>query len=277
MPLRATSSNNSSADGSGPPNTVLMAANAPATTNSCPPEAPGRNARAATSPAVRPRAVSGASGPRTSPNPNEASAASSALRSWTGDSGASPIPATAGSPPWPGSRTATATSSPAKAGTASTYHQGGAVHPAPSGMVVHTSVVSPCERLMKPAAATATGTPSRAAMTRIRTYSRGDGAAGGPAGAGPPGAGDGVDPVFGACRLIVALHLIVEAHPWNHPPAGPANSPWHAQRPSTPPRPLPLPSIFDICNGQQGTDLAVPDTCELEVSIEGDFVPPPGG
>ena len=47
--------------------------------------------------------------------------------------------------------------------------------------------------------------------------------------------------------------------------------------PSTSPRPLPLPSIFDICNGQQGTDLAVPDTCELEVSIEGDFVPPPGG
>jgi hypothetical protein len=108
-------------------------------------------------------------------------------------------------------------------GMASTYHQGGAVHPAPSGMVVHTSVVSPWERLMKAAAATATGIPSRAAMTRVRTYSRGDGAAGGPAGAGPPGPGDGVDPVFGACRLIAALHLIVEAHPWNHPRAGPAN------------------------------------------------------
>jgi hypothetical protein len=104
-------------------------------------------------------------------------------------------------------------------GMASTYHQGGAVHPAPSGMVVHTSVVSPWERLMKAAAATATGIPSRAAMTRVRTYSRGDGAAGG----GPPGPGDGVDPVFGACRLIAALHLIVEAHPWNHPRAGPAN------------------------------------------------------
>src|SRR5512132_1058501 len=199
MPLRATNSNNNNAEGSGPPNTVLMAANAPATTNSCPPEAPGRSARVATSPAVRPRAVSGASGPRTSPNPNDTSAATSALTSWTGDNGASPIPATAGSPPWPGSRTATATSSPAMAGTASTYHHGGVVHPAPSGMVVHTSVVSPYERLMKPAAATATGTPNNAANTRIRTYSRGDGAAGGPAGAGPPGAGDGVDPVFGAC------------------------------------------------------------------------------
>ena len=28
-------------------------------------------------------------------------------------------------------------------------------------------------------------------------------------------------------------------------------------------------SSFDICNGQQGTDLAVPDTCELEIQIEG--------
>ncbi|HEV3399719.1 MAG TPA: hypothetical protein VG693_10555 [Actinomycetes bacterium] len=37
------------------------------------------------------------------------------------------------------------------------------------------------------------------------------------------------------------------------------------------------PSSFDICNGQQGTDLAVPDTCELEIRIEGDFVPPTGG
>ena len=52
-------------------------------------------------------------------------------------------------------------------------------------------------------------------MTRIRTYSRGEGAAGGPAGAGPPGVGDGVDPVLGVCRLIAALHLIVEVHPWN--------------------------------------------------------------
>jgi Ca2+-binding RTX toxin-like protein len=39
----------------------------------------------------------------------------------------------------------------------------------------------------------------------------------------------------------------------------------------------PEPSSFDLCNGQQGTDLAVPDTCELEISIEGDFVPPPEG
>jgi hypothetical protein len=36
-------------------------------------------------------------------------------------------------------------------------------------------------------------------------------------------------------------------------------------------------SSFDICNGQQGTDLAFPDTCELEIQIEGDFVPPPEG
>jgi hypothetical protein len=36
-------------------------------------------------------------------------------------------------------------------------------------------------------------------------------------------------------------------------------------------------SSFDICNGQQGTDLSVPDTCEQEISIEGDFVPPPEG
>lgn len=37
------------------------------------------------------------------------------------------------------------------------------------------------------------------------------------------------------------------------------------------------PFSFVICNGQQGTDLAVPDTCELEIQIEGDFIPPPGG
>jgi Ca2+-binding RTX toxin-like protein len=37
------------------------------------------------------------------------------------------------------------------------------------------------------------------------------------------------------------------------------------------------PSSFDICNGLQGTDLAVPATCELEIQIEGDFVPPTGG
>ena len=205
MPLRATSSNNNSADGSGPPNTVLMAANAPATTSSCPPEAPCRSARAATSPAVRPRAVSGASGPRTSPSPRVAIAASSALTSWTGDSGSSAIPLTAGSPPWPGSRRATATSSPAMAGTASTYQPGGVVHPALSGTVVHTSVVSPWERLMKAAAATATGAPSTAAITRIRTYSRGDGAAGGPADAGPPGDGPPAAPGLDVCRLIAAL------------------------------------------------------------------------
>jgi Ca2+-binding RTX toxin-like protein len=28
-------------------------------------------------------------------------------------------------------------------------------------------------------------------------------------------------------------------------------------------------SSFDICNDQQGTDLAVPDTCELEIQLEG--------
>jgi hypothetical protein len=39
----------------------------------------------------------------------------------------------------------------------------------------------------------------------------------------------------------------------------------------------PKASSFDICNGQQGTDLAFPDTCELEIQIEGDFVPPPEG
>jgi Ca2+-binding RTX toxin-like protein len=32
---------------------------------------------------------------------------------------------------------------------------------------------------------------------------------------------------------------------------------------------------FDICIGQQGEDLAVPDTCEKEIQIEGDFVEPP--
>lgn len=37
------------------------------------------------------------------------------------------------------------------------------------------------------------------------------------------------------------------------------------------------PSSFDIRNGLQGTDLAVPATCELEIQIEGDFVPPTGG
>ena len=31
---------------------------------------------------------------------------------------------------------------------------------------------------------------------------------------------------------------------------------------------------FDICNGQQDTDLALPGSCEREISIEGDFVPP---
>ncbi len=39
----------------------------------------------------------------------------------------------------------------------------------------------------------------------------------------------------------------------------------------------PEPSSFDLCNGQQGTDLAVPDSCELEIQIEGDFVPLTGG
>ena len=188
IPLRATSSNNNSADGSGPPNTVLIAANAPATTSSCAPEAAGPRARAATRPAARPSAVSGASGPRTNPSPNEASAASSALSTWTGVSGCSPTPATADSPAWPGSRMARATRSPAKVGTISTYHQGGAVHSALSGIVVHTSVVSQCERLMKAAAASATGTPSTAAITRIRTYSRGDGPFGG-VGDGSPGVG----------------------------------------------------------------------------------------
>jgi Ca2+-binding RTX toxin-like protein len=36
-------------------------------------------------------------------------------------------------------------------------------------------------------------------------------------------------------------------------------------------------SSFDVCIGQQGTDLAAPDTCERELQIEGDFVPPPEG
>jgi hypothetical protein len=34
---------------------------------------------------------------------------------------------------------------------------------------------------------------------------------------------------------------------------------------------------FDICNGQQDTDLSLPGSCEREISIEGDFAPPPEG
>ena len=34
---------------------------------------------------------------------------------------------------------------------------------------------------------------------------------------------------------------------------------------------------FDICNGQQDTDLSLPGSCEREISIEGDFTPPPEG
>jgi hypothetical protein len=192
-----------------------MAANAPAMTRICPPEATSRSARAATSPALRPRAVSGASGPKTNPSPREASAASRALTSWTGDSGSSAIPLTAGSPPWPGSRRATATSSPAIAGTASTYQPGGVVHPALSGTVVHTSVVSPWTALMKAAEPSATGTPSSAATTRIRRYSPGDGASGGPAapGVGRCGAGGPAAPGLDGCRLMVPFR-------WPGPLAG---------------------------------------------------------
>jgi Ca2+-binding RTX toxin-like protein len=31
---------------------------------------------------------------------------------------------------------------------------------------------------------------------------------------------------------------------------------------------------FDVCNGQQGTDLAVPGTCEQEGQMEGAIAPP---
>jgi hypothetical protein len=33
--------------------------------------------------------------------------------------------------------------------------------------------------------------------------------------------------------------------------------------------------VVDVCIGQQGQDLAVPGSCERELQIEGDFVPPP--
>jgi Ca2+-binding RTX toxin-like protein len=41
-----------------------------------------------------------------------------------------------------------------------------------------------------------------------------------------------------------------------------------------PPGP-PEPGVVDVCIGQQGQDLAVPGSCERELQIEGDFVPPP--
>ena len=124
----------------------------------------------ATAPRPSPSAISGASGPRTSPSPRVASAAGRMLARAIGGMGSAPRPSRGECPPWPGSRTAAATSSPASPGTRTTYHQAGSLQPRSSGITSQTRWIRSWIAVWKSTAANATGTPSSAASTSVRTY-----------------------------------------------------------------------------------------------------------
>ncbi len=87
-PLTARISNSASDETRGPPSTMLMAANAPATVMSRPPGPVAPTSRAVSAPATTPRTMRGASGPRTSPKARLAEAARSTPGSAAGGIGA---------------------------------------------------------------------------------------------------------------------------------------------------------------------------------------------
>ena len=88
---------------SGPPNSAAMAAKAPASTSSCASVCSRRTNRTATTPIPSPSAMSGASGPSTSPRPRVARPREQdAGQLDRAESGAVEIPSSGEWPPWPG-------------------------------------------------------------------------------------------------------------------------------------------------------------------------------
>ena len=166
FPLVATASKNNSDDGSGPPNTVLMAAKPPARATIEPMTWFFEARRPATVPRASPSAISGASGPSTMPNTSDAAEARIAPAASLGPAGAKLRPSAGEWPPLPGSFSAPAVRRPAKVGSSSTYHQGGSPTSRTSlGMSVQNSVVSPWTTESKTTAAPATGMPTSAAAS----------------------------------------------------------------------------------------------------------------
>ncbi len=74
-----------------------------------------------------------------------------------------PRPSSGEWPPWPGSRTKSATRIPASPVTAMTYQPGGALQSSSSGTHSQTTCVTSWMRVWKSTAANATGKPSSAA------------------------------------------------------------------------------------------------------------------
>lgn len=120
----------------GEPKTVARAAKLPAAARTIPAWSgtARRDRCTANNASPVPRAISGASGPRTTPSPIDASAARSTPGSSTGVVGGPVLRPSEGLwPPRPGSRaTAKAMITPATASTGSGHHQGTVLNPARS-------------------------------------------------------------------------------------------------------------------------------------------------
>ena len=115
-----------------------------------------------------PRAMSGASGPRTTPRLRPASAASMTPGSsigWVTPPPPRPFQGTC--PPWPGRRTmARATNTPARASHGSGHQVGTVSKPSSPGRSSKTPTCTPCTSSRKPHDATETTAPITAASTR---------------------------------------------------------------------------------------------------------------
>ncbi len=154
---------------SGLPKMVEIAAAepaAPSTGTSCG-RAARRDGRTASSASPAPIAISGASGPSTAPSGRQASAASTTPGTVLGGAGGPPRPSTGMWPPRPGTRvTIGASSRPASSSAGSGHHQGARSRPRASGRLSQTQCWSWCSRPTNQKAASETGTPTRAEITR---------------------------------------------------------------------------------------------------------------
>ncbi len=169
-PARPEASMSRNAPSSGDPSRVLMALKLPAaamTVAVCggASRAARRTARA---PSPPPRAMSGASGPITTPRLRPASAARKTPGSSTAVGGARPAsnPSAGDSPPCPGRyRMVRPTNTPARASNGSGHHAGAPSKPRSFGRSVKTQSWSSSSSHRKPYAAAAIGAPTAAAST----------------------------------------------------------------------------------------------------------------
>ncbi|CAM5569863.1 hypothetical protein SALBM135S_00445 [Streptomyces alboniger] len=177
VPARPAASTTRTAATSGPPRMVEIAAVEPAVARiavSCPLRSRAARVRPAASSAIPlPRAIRGASGPRTTPSGRVASAATMTPGSSRGPTGAPPSPCTGGCPPPPGARATTgARTAPASASAGRGHHQGARAYPTALGRDSQISCWSQCWSPTKKKQASAVGTPRSSESSSTRGEAR---------------------------------------------------------------------------------------------------------